>query len=118
MAIRPARMMTSEQTLARIGRRMNVSAAMAIPLLRRRRRGAALHGDRRPVGELLHARRDDPLARLDALEDRIILPDDRPDLDRALFRDELAAGVLRDEREHLAADPQYGGDRHDQAAGG
>ena len=74
-----------------------------MPLRRRR--------DRRAVGELLRARHDDALAGLEAVEHRVVVADDRPDLDRALPRDErrLAVRPLRlfgDEREILAVDAQ------------
>src|SRR5258708_7971939 len=105
-------MITSEQTLARIGRRMNVSAITGFGV---RGSGFGVRGsgfgvrvlagrlNRRAVGELLRAGGDDTLAGLDALEHRIGLADDRPDFDRALLRDHLAAGVIRDERKKLSA---------------
>src|SRR5262249_12563731 len=60
--------------------------------------------DRRAVGEFLDAGGDDPLARLDAVEDWIVLAGDRADGYRALLRHELAASLLGDEREELAVD--------------
>jgi hypothetical protein len=59
MQIAPARMMISEQTLARIGRRMKASEnklALRSRRLRLRLGGGArrLHGDRRAVADLLH----------------------------------------------------------------
>ena len=96
----PARMITSEQTLARIGRLMKVSTIMAQDSgLKARGSGAsgAAGGrrvrrgrDRRAVQELLRAGDDDLLPGLDAFEHRIVVADDRADLDRALMRDELA----------------------------
>src|SRR5467141_839363 len=82
------------------------------------RRTRALRGNRCAVSELLCARHDDPLARLDPLEQRIIVADDRADLDRALPRDELAVRARRDEREKLSIDPQHSRDRHDEPVRG
>ena len=52
---------------------------------------------------------------LDAGEHGVVVADDRPDRDRTLFRDELAAGVFGDEREDLPVQPQHRGDRHDES---
>src|SRR6185503_11436347 len=82
------------------------------------RGGRSLRRDRRTVGELLRAGHDDAVAWFQALEDRVVVADDRPDLDRPLLRGELAAGVLGHEGEELAVDAQHRGDRHDQAVGG
>src|SRR5947208_269072 len=114
IAIAPARMITSEQTLARIGRRMKVSTNTGIRdwglgirggLGRRRRRPRALRRDWRAVGELLRAGDDDTLAGLDALEHRIVVAGDRADLDGALPGRQRAAGArLADEGKELAVD--------------
>src|SRR3989442_3435915 len=82
------------------------------------RRTRALRGNRCAVSELLCARHDDPLAGSDAFEQRIIVADDRADLDRALLRDELAVRAVRDKREKLSIDPQHGRDRHDEPVRG
>src|SRR6266550_8371786 len=69
-------------------------------LLRRRRRG--LRRDRHTIRELLRAGHHHAVAGFQAFADRIVVADDRSDLDRALLRRELAAGLLGDEREELA----------------
>src|SRR4029077_15920748 len=123
IAMAPARMITSEQTLARIGRRMKMSAITAgFGVLgsgfRVRVRVRVLVLYRYSVHELLCAGGDHPLARLDPVENGIVLAGDRADLDRALLRDELAARVFRDEGEELSVDPQDGGDGDHQDAVG
>src|SRR3954454_24669650 len=111
-------MMTSAQTLARIGRWMKVSTNTCGSRLGAgswelgaggfRRRALGLCRDRCAVGEVLPAGDDDPLTGLDALEHGIGVTDNRPDLDRALFRDEPAAGPRRrDEHEQLAGDAEH-----------
>src|SRR5262245_23835316 len=105
MAMPPARMITSEETLARIGRRMNVSATTASALRRL---------NRRAVGQLLRTGRDDAVAGLDAVEYDVVLTDDGTDFDRALLRGQPAARLLGDEREELAVDPQHGRHGYDE----
>src|SRR5471032_2253504 len=83
------------------------------------RHGAGgLWGDRRTVGELLRARDDDAVARFEAFEHGVVVADDRTDLDGPLLRDERAGGLLGDEREKLAVDPQHSGDGHDEPVRG
>src|SRR5207249_12341205 len=120
MAIAPARMMTSEQTLARIGRLMNVSTNISSvgrvfsdpPICQVQKdpaydRGLRLRRDRSAVGELLHARHDKALVRFEAVEHRIAVADDWAQLDRPLPRDELPVRLFRNEREVLSADAQH-----------
>src|SRR5690349_10139026 len=73
MASSPARMSTSEQTEARIGRRMKTSTNMTAALLRFHR-GA--------VAQLLHARDDDAIAGLEAARHHVIVALDFTELHR------------------------------------
>ena len=75
-------------------------------------------GKVRPAIVLLDAGDDDALAGLEAVDDRVVVAGNRTDFDRALLRDQLAAGVFRDEREVLPADAQHGDDRDDNARRG
>ena len=92
MAIAPARMMSSEQTVARIGRRMKTFAEH-VPTpptsLARRRAGARLRHrrDRRAVADLLDARRRSAARpALRPLTHDVVVADQRAELDRALLR--------------------------------
>src|SRR5712671_3808667 len=114
----PARMITSEQTVARIGRLMKVSTTTGSPYcriaelqkgrtkggnsasswrsrgLRRRCSGFGCRRNRRAVDELLRAGDDHFLARFDSVRHRIVVADDGSDFDRALVRHQLPVGVL------------------------
>ena len=104
MTIAPARMMSSEQTVARIGRRMkrllNISAPSCFAGRRRRRRGARArrrHGDGHAVADLLNARHDQLLAFLQPAQHDVVVADDRSQLHRSLPRDGRAALALLDD---------------------
>src|SRR2546422_1930408 len=88
----------------------HVSAPERIPGLPLRRR---LY--RYSIRKLLSSGGHNTLAGCDAVEHRIVIAGDRAHLDRPLFGDELAAFVLRDEREVLTVDAEHGGNRHDEA---
>src|SRR6185437_6574018 len=103
IAMSPARMMTSEQTDARIGRRMKV---LTNTLLR-------LH--RRAVRDLLDAGRDQLIARLQPALDNVVVALDVADRQRPLPCDESLRPRLGDEAEVLAVDAVDGRDRHHQA---
>jgi len=72
-------MMTSEQTDARIGRRMNVLT------------NTLLRFHRRAVGDLLDAGDDELIAGLEATLDDVIVALEFADLHRPLVRDETLA---------------------------
>src|SRR5580765_2051467 len=95
IAISPPRMMSSEQTVARIGRRMNSSENMSVlpSLAGPGARGCRcasrrkLH-DRRAVADLLQSADDQLLAGLEARDHDVVIADDLPEHDRTLMRDE------------------------------
>src|ERR1041385_9559593 len=107
MASTPARTMTSEQTVARIGRRMKVSTN-----IRNRASGSRLGLDGHAVLQLLEVRDNQLLAFLDAAADDIAVADEVADRNRLLMRDHAAAPCLGDEHEVLPADAIDGDDRH------
>src|SRR5437660_8960417 len=105
MATAPARMMMSEQTLARMGRVMKVSTALTGCGLSREGFDGGLESgarggrrrarrDWRTVHQPLHAGGDDSIASLDAVEHAIRVAGNRPHFDRALPGDELAVRLL------------------------
>ena len=95
IATAPARMRTSEQTDARIGRRMKVSTNIAGLL--------GLH--RRAVADLLDAGDDQLVARLEAARDDVVVAEQLADLDRAAAaRRGRPVALLGHEAEVLAAD--------------
>src|SRR5687767_11005140 len=104
MQMAPARMMTSEHTLARIGRRMKTSESKLLALSRRGRGGRA-DLDRRAVTDLLHAGDDELLALLEARLDDVVVADDGAGLDRALAgHSRPAVAALHDVGEELPVD--------------
>src|SRR5260221_3800690 len=112
-------MITSEHTVARIGRRIKVSAITGASGRSAAARALTPGACRRfwyrsAVSEFLRPRDDDAIAGLETVEDGVVLAGDRPQLDRLLFGDHLAAGVLRDEGKDLPADAQHRRDRNDE----
>src|SRR4029079_8350849 len=103
MAISPPRMMTSEHTDARMRRWMKVLTNMW--LLR-------LHG--RAVRDLLDARDDQLVARLQAALDHVIVAFHLAELYRPLPRDQPLRPLFGDVDEILAVDAKRGDDRHGQ----
>src|SRR5688572_1989235 len=103
MATAPARMRTSEQTDARIGRRMKVSTTSSLGL------------DRGAVADLLDAGHDHLLARLEPAGDGVVVANQLAHLHRPLARDQAARPLFGDEAEVLTADPRHGGDRQRQS---
>ncbi len=85
---RPPSMMTSEQTVARIGRRMKTSTNIATSS-RRRRRGAPAGWARRPPSSA-RRRHDQALAGLDPGQHRIVVADELAERHRPLARHQLA----------------------------
>src|SRR5262245_22816711 len=104
IASAPASTITSEQTAARIGRRMNVSTNMW--------RSTRLHGG--AVADLLYVGDDHPIARDEAAPDDVVVAGDGPDSYRLLTRDEPLLRGLGDEDEVLSGDAVDGHDRHRQ----
>src|SRR5258705_3709334 len=112
MASTPARMMTSEQTVARMGRRMKVSTNMRYQVSGVRfQEVSGLRFHRHAVLQLLDVRNDHLLALLDAAPDDIAVANQIADRDRLLPRDDAALPLFGDEHEVLAAhavDRDYG----------
>src|SRR5262245_29216294 len=93
----PARMISSAQTVAKMGRRMKNSTIRGRPSLR-------LRGHRDAVAQELGAGDDHPVAFLDPLQHDVVVAHDLSHLDRLLPRDEAVLLLLGHEREVLAAD--------------
>src|SRR5687767_13052685 len=98
IASAPARTMTSEQTVARIGRRMKVSTNI----------GGLTRVHRRAVADLLHVGDDDPFAGGQPAADDVVLADDVAERDRLLPGDKPAVHLLGDEHEMLAGNAADG----------
>src|SRR5215218_9638219 len=113
MASAPARTMTSEQTVARIGRRINVSTNIASALRGvrlRSARGVRLQAHRKSIADLLGVRHDDLIASLQSARDHVVVADDGANGDRLLLRDESLTRGLGHEHEMLAGETADGDD--------
>src|SRR5258705_13270806 len=118
IASTPARMITSEQTVARMGLRMKVSTNMRyqvsgirfqeVPGVRFQESGFGF--DRNAVLEFLDVRHDQLLAFFDAAADDVAVANQVADGDRLLPCDDAPLSLLGDEHEILTADAV---DRHD-----
>src|SRR5687768_8318728 len=107
IASAPASTITSEQTVARIGRRMNVSTNMAVV--------PALTGiDRRAVADFLDVGHDHSLAGGEAAADDVILADDVAERHRLLPRHESLWRLFGDEHEMLPGEAAHGDHRHSE----
>src|SRR5215213_1458520 len=104
IASAPASTMTSEQTVARIGRRMKVSTNIAF--------SARLDG--RAVADLLYVRDDHAVAGGQASADDVVLAHDVAERHRLLPRDESLLRRLGDEDEMLTGNPIDRDDRDRQ----
>src|SRR5688572_4875475 len=104
IASAPARTITSEQTDARTGRRLNVSTNMT----------RLARNDRRAVAELLDVRDDHPVAGGESPLHDVVVADDGADGDRLLPGHEALDALLGDEDEVLPGDPADGDDRDGQ----
>src|SRR6188508_2169919 len=105
MATRPARISTSEQTDARIGRRMKMSTISLFRL------------DRSAVADLLDARNDDALAWLQATPHHVVIADQFAQIHRTLIRDQCLSLRFRHVAEVLAVDSDDRGQRNQKAGG-
>src|SRR5438477_9499016 len=98
IASTPARMITSEQTVARIGLRMKVSTNIGCQVSGFSR-GLSLRLNRRSIREFLDIRDNHLLAFLDAAADDVVFADQIADGDGLLARDASALALLGDENE-------------------
>ena len=118
IAIAPASMIISEQTVARIGRRMKRSvnttrapgaaAGRAAP-----RAGIGVTGAPSPI--FCMPRDDQLVAGLQAADNDVVVADRLPERHRALARHGALRALVGDEREVLAVDARGGHDRHREA---
>src|SRR5512145_2290786 len=103
MQMAPARTISSEQTLARIGRRMKTSESTLLALRARAGSGRA-ERHRGAVGDLLQAGDDQLLAGLQPRLQDVVVADDGADVDRSLPGHGLPALGHGDVGEVLAVD--------------
>src|SRR6476646_7926391 len=109
----PARMMTSDRTIDRMGRRMKMSANMRALVWEKKTSALRLHG--RSVADLLDTGHDQAVPDGQAAFDDVVVADELADLDGALPGDEPAALRLDDEGEVLPGDARDRHGRHGKA---
>src|SRR5512146_3203736 len=98
----PARMISSEHTMANTGRRMKKLTNMSTPLRLR------LH--RHVVGQHLHAAADDAVAGSNSAQHHVLGADDLSEVRRALPRHRLVAVLRSHGGAGLPADARHGGE--------
>src|SRR4051812_854096 len=114
MAIAPAMIITSEQTVDRTGRWMKVSTNITGYGLRAVEDGlrAAGFGNWHSVRQSLHTGDDDALAALQSFQHDVVVANQFADLDRPLTRDQAFVALPCYIREILAVHARHGQNGH------